>query len=162
MKKNRLLYVLLVVLIIFNGIFLFLFLNAPHKKVKQPEDFIAKELKFNKSQLEQFQKINGKHHKEMKVLSDDIKQLKDNLFSKIANEKIDKAEIDSITNLIGQKEQAKDLSIFYHFREVHAICNDKQKERFNNIIKKGIHKGRPQKDGRPPMRDNENRPPPRP
>ena len=62
MKKNGALYVLLAFLIIANGFFLFLFLSKPSKNGGNPENFIAKELKFDEQQLEKFRELNEIHN----------------------------------------------------------------------------------------------------
>jgi len=160
MKKNIVLYVLLVFLIVVNGIFLFLFLNKSPRKGQNPEDFIIKELKFDKDQLNNFKQLSGEHHKKMRDLSKDIRELKDELFTKIRDTQVSDKTIDSITNLISNKEQIKDKLVFYHFRVLRAICNDKQKKRFDKIIKDGLHRGR---GGiKPPRRDRERQGPPPP
>ena len=148
MKKNIILYVLLVFLIIVNGIFLFLFLNKPSKKGQKPEDFIAKQLKFDAKQLEQYSQLNELHEKDRRMFADNTKQLKDALFSKISDENVTSVTIDSLTNLMGKKEQAREMMVFNHFRELRAICNTKQKIELDKIIEDGLHKGR-RENGRP-------------
>ena len=160
MKKNIILYVLLAFLIIVNGIFLFLFLNKPGIKGQKPEDFIAKQLKFDERQLEQFGKLNDSHKEDRRKYADDTKQLKDMLFSKISDENVTSVTIDSITNLIGRKEQAKEMMVFNHFRELRAICNEKQKGRLDKIIEDGLDKG--QEGMKPPGMDREGQGPPPP
>ena len=151
MKKNILLYVLLAFLIIVNGIFIFLFLAGPPKNDnrKGPGDFIMKRLEFNDQQIVKFHKLSEEFENKREVNSIEIKSLKDQLFDKISDEVVTDAVIDSITNLIGKKEQAKDLLVFNHFKEMRALCNDTQKIKFDKIIKEALHKGaRP--NGPPP------------
>ena len=162
MKRNLLLYILLAFLLVVNGFFLFNHLAKPDRKEpKGPRDFIAKELKFDDEQLEHFRQLNDNHEKERGILFDEIKQLKDELFSKISNDKIDKEEIDSIAGLIGQKEQSKDRVVFYHFRSIRAICNENQKVRFDIIIEEGLHRGGGANGPPPQLRGRGNEPPPR-
>lgn len=168
MKKNLLLYVLLVFLIVVNGFFLFNYLGTSDKtenrnRPKGPANFIVKELNFNDEQMLQFERVNRKHHHEMRRISDDIKQLKDALFNKISEVSINENAIDSITTLIGEKVKEKDIEAFYHFKSIQELCNDEQKEKFKRIINDALHKqGR--KDNRPPLRNGDGehrRPPPR-
>ncbi len=159
MKKNVILYVLLVFLIIVNGIFLFLFLNKTLKIEGGPEDFITKELKFDEQQLVEYRRLNEIHHRERRMFSDDIKQQKDVLFNMIGDENVTKETIDSITNLIGKKEQSIDRMTFYHFRAIREICNENQRVRFDNVIEEGLHRGR-REQGPPPTGRREQGPPP--
>ena len=162
MKKNLLLYILLAFLLIVNGFFLFNHLSKPSRKgPRGPGNFIVKELQFNKDQLNNFDELNNQHHKKMRVLSDDLRKLKDELFSKISMASVDENEIDSLTTLIGKKEKEKETEIFSHFRNVQDICNEKQKEKFKMIIKDALRRGG-DRGQRPPgsRRPDERRPPP--
>lgn len=166
MKKNIVLYISLVFLIVVNAFFLFNYMGKGHgkksKEQKGPGHFITKELGFNKSQLVQFEEVSKGHHETMMQLSDDIKDLKDELFNGLSDTSVDEVAIDSITTLIGKKAKLKELEVFGHFKKVQEICNTKQKEKFAAIIKDALHRagGRGQ---RPPRRNGEkgHHPPPR-
>ena len=86
MKKNNILYILVAFLIVVNGFFLFNYMSESNENTsKGPQgnrDFIVKELGFNKAQLAQFKENSQGHHQIMMRLSDEIKGLKDELFSK--------------------------------------------------------------------------------
>ena len=164
MKKNLLLYILLAFLIVVNGLFLYNYLGRPDGKEpkarKEPGAFIAKELNFDASQMQQFRMLGKEHHKKMRTISDDIKILKDAMFNKISDASIDAQEIDSVTTLIGMKEKAKEAEVFYHFRAIQAICNDEQKKRFNTLIDDARHKNAPPGQ-RPPGQRPPRKGPPR-
>ncbi len=149
MKKNITLYILLVFLIVVNGFFLFRHFDKPaHRKGGNPMSFVVNELDFNAGQMDQFRLLGEKHHKDMRHISDAIKQLKDELFSNISKLDVDRSKIDIITDKIGQFEKEKDLKMFYHFQAIQNICDSGQKRKFNQLIKDALHR-----DG--------NRPPPR-
>lgn len=145
MKKNLILYILLVFLIVVNGFFLYNHIgsttNKKPRKPQQPSNFIVKELGFNAVQLEQFREKNQKHKEAMMKLSEDIKDLKDALFNKLSDDSVNEKTIDSITSLLGQKEKEKRTNVFYHFKEIQNICNTKQKEKFRRIINHALHNG---------------------
>ncbi|TGV02685.1 Spy/CpxP family protein refolding chaperone [Flavivirga rizhaonensis] len=168
MKKNVLLYVLLVFLIVVNGLFLFNYLgnsdDTENKdRSKGPISFIVKELDFNDEQMLQLEKINRKHHHRMMRIGDDIKQLKDALFNKLSDVSFNENSIDSITTLIGKRVKEQDIEAFYHFKDIQELCNDQQKEKFKSIINDALHK-RGRKEQRPHLRNGEGErrlPPPR-
>ena len=164
MKKNTILYVLLVFLFVVNGFFLFNYMgirseNRP-KEPQRNKSFIVKELGFNAAQLEQFNKKSKGHHETMIRLSDSIKALKDKLFSTLSDDSITEETIDSISSLICEKETEKEKEVFYHFKMIQDIANDQQKEKFNSILmdalRQGDHGNRP-----PPNGEEGHRPPPR-
>ena len=141
MKKNIILYVLIVFLVIANIFFLVNHLgHSKGKKGGSPGDFVATELKFDAIQMEKFNVINDRHEVEIKAIANDIKKLKGSLFAKISEENTSKETIDSITGLIGKYVKERDTKTYYHFREIQEICNKEQKERFNTIVKQALHR----------------------
>ena len=93
MKKNLILYILLVFLIVVNGFFLFNYMGNSNKNKqkgpKGPGNFIVKELGFNEDQLKQFREKSRGHHQAMMDLSDNIKNLKDELFDRLSGFSLD-------------------------------------------------------------------------
>lgn len=165
MKKNTILYILLVFLMVVNGFFLFNFLNKGNdNKLKEPQrnkDFIVKELGFNATQLKQFKVKSEDHHETMMRLSEEIKELKDDLFVTLFNDTVNEASIDSVSSLICEKEIAKEKEIFYHFRMIQEIANDKQKEKFKSILIDALRQGDQGNRPPPPNGKDGHKPPPR-
>ena len=145
MKTSKVLYVLLVFLILSNIFFLFHFLEKPKHQNRKPKLFLAKALDFNKDQMVLYKKLSDPHFKKMEIYSKDIKILKDKLFSKLSDKKVSPNYIDSITQLIGKKEQQKDIEVFNHMRAIRQLCNNEQKEKFLDIVFKALRRGPPDK-----------------
>ena len=156
MKKNTLLYIILLVLIIMNGFFLYNYLgkpvnNRPMKQTGNPSEFIAKKLRFNDSQLEKLHTLDEVHREKMMRTEDAIKELKDVLFGNLSNETVKSSTIDSLTTLIGIREKEKDMNVFNHFREIQNICDENQKKRLEKILKDALRPpGQPGREGEPP------------
>lgn len=152
MKKNTLLYIILIVLLLANGYFISQHLGRSDRgdrRSRGPENFISKQLGLDASQLQQYQKLRTSHRETMKSIDADIRVLKDEFFSNLSNESIRPSEIDSIASLISEKEKLKDIGVFNHFKALRALCNDEQKAKFNEIMKDGL-RPRGRKDGRKP------------
>lgn len=178
MKKNLPLYILLIFLIVVNAFFLYNYLGKGEtvqelKERQPPGIFLVKTLGFDDAQKEQFRKLTHEHRREMRGITDEIRVLKDVLFSGLSNATLDNFNTDSIAALIGEKEAAKDIEVLRHFKEVQELCNTEQKEKFSEIIQNALrHGGReegPPRRGRPDgdrrTRDENrdgNRPPPPP
>lgn len=157
MKKNSVLYILLVVLIIMNGFFLYNYLGRPeHKGPKENDEFIVKALGLNGTQLKQFKSVEKNHHDSMKNIGDNVKVYKDELFRKILASEVNQGEIDSLIRLISEKEILKEKAIFNRLRGIYNLCNAEQKQRFSNIIKKARRPDGPGADG--PRGGRPNRP----
>lgn len=141
MKKNTIVYLLIVFLAIANIFLMVNYLGHPKgKKGGNPGDFVAKELKFDDSQMQQFKTLNDNHEVEMRAIAGHAKKLKGSLFTKISEENVSSNTIDSIITLIGAYESKRDLKTYKHFREIQEICTDEQKERFNSIVKQALKK----------------------
>ncbi|MGH1384220.1 Spy/CpxP family protein refolding chaperone [Kordia sp.] len=147
MKKNTLLYILLVFLVVMNGFFMFKIFGDKPPKGGNPGKFIAKELQFDEAQMKSFREMNDAHHEAMMKVSREIKGLKDQLFAEISETTTNEAKVNDITRRIGEKEQEKDLKTFYHFKEVQKICTDEQRTRFNILVQNAL-----KRHGRPGMR----------
>jgi hypothetical protein len=153
MKKNIISYILLVFLIGVNVFFLIKYLgetNADKEKGgKDPMSFVMQQLNLNTLQSEKIEVLNKKHHTNMMRINEDIKNLKDVLFISLNDNSNDEKAVDSIANLIGEKQEIKEKEIYYHFKSIQELCDEKQKETLKKILKDALRKG-----------DNENRPPP--
>ena len=153
MKKNLILYILLVFLIAANVFFLYLYMGKSDDSMpsmpERNQNFIVKELGFNENQLKQFNEKSKRHFEVMMDLSNGIKELKDNLFGTLSDDSVNEATIDSISALICEIETKKEKEIYYHFRMIRDIANDEQKEKFEGILLDALR-----------QRDQGNRPPP--
>jgi len=143
--------------------FLFTYIGSQKDRLpREPQgnkDFIVKELGFNDEQIAEFNANNIGHHEKIKKLSDEIQGFKDALFEKLSDDVIQESSIDSITSLISEKEKEKTKEVFYHFKMIQELSNDKQKEKFKSIIIDALRQGE-QRQQRPPIREgDEHRPP---
>lgn len=153
MRKQLPLYILLIFLIIMNGFFLFQnFGKSKRKGPKKPDDFIQKKLNFTDKQSENYIQLFAKHRKAMRNFEDEIRISKDVFFNSISKNHVDSSEVDSLASIISRIEKKKDLEIFYHFRKVYDICDDKQKENFEGLVKKALRQSERSKGNRPPPR----------
>ena len=62
-------------------------------------------------------------------------------------------------------KEKEELAMFYHFQKVRALCDEKQKQKFDEIIKEAARMmGSKQREGQgpPPRREAEDGPPPPP
>lgn len=155
MKKNTLLYILVVFLLVMNGYFMYEIFVDKSPKGPNPGKFIAKELQFDEAQMEKFSVMNDRHHEEMMRIMHDVKRLKDELFDYISQETYSEEKVAELTRRIGDQTRLRDEKTFYHFKAVQEICNDEQRERFNTLIKDALH---PPRRPRGPGRRPEGRP----
>ena len=153
MKKNVLLLVLLVFLIVMNGVLLFLVVKKPNRKPGPPRDFIVERLDFNEEQLVEFAEIDETHHQKMRAIDDESRRLKGILFTTREENRVN---IDSIGDLIGTLAKERELEVHHYFKRIEQLCDDKQKLKLKRIVRGALRPGpphgRPPHDGPPPRR----------
>lgn len=148
MRKNTIVLITLVFLVIMNGILLYLVVQKPERQGRHPRTFLANELALNSKQQEQYEALEQDHHHKMRVLDDRFKHLKSDLYQQLGKP-VNESEVDSITRLIGQLSQERELEIFYHLTKIERICTPEQKEKLKRLVAGALHpKGPPH--GPPP------------
>lgn len=144
MKKNTLLYILIILLLGFNGYFIATqFKKPPRNKPGGPEVFIAKELNFDEAQMAQFDALLVPHQMQIRDISHQKRRLKDQLFEMMFQEDVPQSAMDSILVEIGRSEQERDRVVFNHFREVRKICNESQRRKFEKILVGALRRNGP-------------------
>lgn len=153
--KTKLLPVLLVVLILLNGVLIFMLIKKPlqNKRSRPERNFLTAQLQFSEDQEVRFLELDELHKQKIEVFLHQIGQQKDKLFNSFNDDEIN---IDSLVNLTGKLEVAKELEVYRFFKAVRKICNKEQQKKFDNIINKAL-----KRDGQRPPRREENHHPPR-
>lgn len=154
--KSKLLLVLLILLVVLNGVLIFMLIHKPHqnKRPKEEGNFLIEQLQFTDTQKDRFIILDHVHRDHMMSFDHQIRKNKDVLFNSFADKTIN---IDSLSRVIGILQGKKEMEVFDFFKAVRKICNSKQQEKFDKIIKKAIRAGRkgPSRKGEMPS------PPPR-
>jgi protein CpxP len=165
-KKIKTLWIAIILLILINlSVLAWLWLSPRDMQGQLSPERIERTLNFDSQQREQFEIIKDKHFAEVTPIRDSIKIIKSELFDYIKQDKPDQKFIDEKMNSLASKIKENEEKTLKHFTEVRAVCNEEQKDIFDNEIlerfkKQGPNGGgrRPEGEGRPPRPDN---PPPR-
>lgn len=111
----------------------FLYLGKPKKgNKKMPKEIIEQRLEFDESQKLQFQELIGAHRKMMKKTHNNIRRNKKKLYENLAQE--EPSMNDSISNEIAKSFKKIEALHFNHFMDIKNLCNEEQKEKFNQMI----------------------------
>lgn len=96
--------------------------------------FLAEELKFTPEQNEKFTKLRDEHFTSSRKLIDDMHKSMDDMMEQLKTKDGDaKAEEYALKTSGIQKELQ--LSAYKHFKSIREICDDKQKEKFDVLLK---------------------------
>jgi periplasmic protein CpxP/Spy len=104
-------------------------------QMQGPRDFLIGQLNFSEKQKDDAMKLREEHMKTMSAIQDSIHMLKDNLFDLIAVTPTDSPRVNALVQSIGDEQKKIELSTFYHFQKIRALCDDNQKQKFDKIMK---------------------------
>jgi len=174
-RKNKLLIWFFVLLLLANIVTLSIFwigrMNNNSAQDRQGIEFLIARLKFDKTQQEQFEVLVAEHRSLSRKLRKEIGQSKEEMFSLIKSDQITESMMQAAVKKVSAKTETLDRVTLDHFKKVRAICNDEQKQKFDEILDQltrimGNQRppGGPMRnhDGPPQGRSDDHIPPPKP
>ena len=136
--KNKFLTWLVVTLLVANaGTILFFWINRPERMQGakgSPREFLVRELELDSSQLDAFQELIEEHQASARPLKNEIRSAKENLFQLLKQPVIPEPEKMKAVQAITDKTKALELLNLEHFQQLRALCNDKQKKKFDGLL----------------------------
>ena len=154
--KPKGLLILLIILVLMNGVLIFMLVKKPHQNRGQRghkgRNFLTNQLKYTEHQKTKFIRLDHIHRTAMIGFDEQIRKHKDVLFNSFSNN----INIDSIALLIGKLEGIKEVEVFRFFKSVRKICTIDQQKKFDKIMNEAL-KG----DKNGPPRERRVRLPPR-
>ena len=144
--KQKLLIRIIVFLIVLNlgSISFFIWRDFKHKEpllFPKNEDYkdvtsvLKKELNLSDNQVLQFDEIRKRNFEKQSVLKKIIRDDKDAMNSEMFNVKTDETKIEMLAIRISDNEYKMEMLRFDQAKELKAVCNKKQLEKFENLVK---------------------------
>lgn len=139
MKRETFLTIAVAVLFFMNvGTMAFLFLHRPPhpgglRGGLRPDKLIIESLSLNETQQKEFMQLKQAHYEAMVVLDQKKKDADRNYLEGIVNQ-ADSLAIDSLNKVIGLVERQRATVTCNHFKDVRNICNDEQKQEFDQLL----------------------------
>lgn len=156
--------VLIILLLIANTVTIAVFWLKGRQNAIQfnggPAQFIIKELNLSTSQQEQYLALVREHQNGSKPIKDEIRTAKENFFDLLKKPNVSNTETQTAAKKVSELTEKLDLFTFNHFASLRAICNEKQKQKFDEIITTVIQRMGSQSNGRNNQPDGP--PPPHP
>ncbi len=113
-----------------------------------PKYFIIKELGFSQDQIAEYEELVKEHRRIVKQTRRDNRKLKKELFG-LLNLPPDNPRVQKLMKEISLNDEKLETATFEHFREVRALCNEKQKKELDRIINRVLDM---MSRGKPPHR----------
>ena len=102
---------------------------------ERPNEFIEKSLHFSQDQVKAFDVLRGRHHDSILMLQKQGQDLRKEYFDNLKHpETADTNRVNAIAVSIADNQKEVELVTYRHFRQVRALCDEKQKPIFDNII----------------------------
>lgn len=137
-NKNKLLTWLVATLLVANAVtILFFWINRPQRMQdpkESPREFLVRALELDSSQLDAFQALIKKHQASARPLKKEIRTAKENLFQLLKQPVIPNLEKMKAVQAITDKTKALELLNLEHFQQLRALCNEKQKKKFDGLL----------------------------
>jgi Spy/CpxP family protein refolding chaperone len=109
---------------------------------ERPNDmnrFLAHELNLSDAQQQQFDVLFDEHQQKMEAVKKRGKELHDLLFDELSNT-TSTNKSDSLISLIGENRKIGEKALYNHLSKVRLVCDEKQKQEFDRIIKGAMAK----------------------
>lgn len=103
--------------------------------------YLARELKLNEQQEQQFKEMKEKFFREMEPVWDDIRKAKDSFYRQVNNPSITDSDINALSATIAEKNKLADEKMFRHFRELRSLCTPEQQVKFDTLVPRMLSRG---------------------
>jgi protein CpxP len=152
MKKDRLLWVLIILLVIINISGLIFIISERHPRPgKEFDEVLIHELGLSNDQIKQFDVLKRDHHQRMMKLDQEMRPIFEDYFNLLTQTK-DPTKKDSLEKILSARYQEKIKVTYQHFDDLKAICTPEQQEKLSNIVPFLMQVISPEKNMGPPRR----------
>jgi protein CpxP len=158
--KNKLLWLVIILLLIANTVTLVLFWTGRNQQPSTaPEklgDFITKELSLDSTQQRQYQQLIQAHRASAAPMRRRLADLKDSLFMLLKQVNPSDTAKNAATAQIAAATQQLERLHIDHFQQVRALCTPAQQQKFDSLLHHIVRRlsmpprSRPDKSGMPP------------
>jgi hypothetical protein len=154
MNRNRITVLLLVILLLSNGLLLYLYLNKPGERPRMSreerlKEMLMREVGFDEKQVDSFKVRLNKHRESMKPLADSLIQARNRLFDRyVAGD----TSLQPLWQNVQRLQRLTDEEVLKHLRDVRSICKPGQEAALDKIMRRVLNRrgGGGPPGGRPP------------
>ena len=143
MKKTKLLTITVIGLLLLNfAILAFLLVSGPrgHKRPNDtaegrlnPREIIIERLHFDVNQQKEYDKIIQWHKGKIKILDENLRSVKNELYTQLKQPQADVKIKDSLIAVINANQKQIEETHFKHFTTIKNLCHKDQMEDFNEL-----------------------------
>ena len=144
-SKSKPLIVIIAILLLTNlGGLAYYMANKPKPRKNNPgaqwknamANYLKADIGFDTTQLNQYESLKVEHRKVLDTLFEQLKDEKENRLRFLAERDYSDSAIVQAVNSSAEKQKMLDLHMLTHLKEVRALCNPEQKNRFDTSVYK--------------------------
>lgn len=139
-NSNRFLQLLVILLIVLNGVVLFILFKGkghpPHPPGSQLKFRLIEELDMSKEQEMAYNEMVDRHRVAMDSMRTKENETRTALYETLSNTQ---PQQDSLYSRLGELKISKEKITFAHFGELRGILTEKQTKKFDDIIKEAVN-----------------------
>jgi hypothetical protein len=144
-SKNRTLLILIMVLLLTNGIMLYL-LNR--EQPKEPElsrsermvKMVQDELALNPEQVEEYIKLRGYRDSLMKPIQADLRNAKIDMLQLIRKDSVHIDSLQSTAERVGDQQAKIELEYYNHFKRMQKMLQNDQQPKFDSLLLRMVYR----------------------
>ena len=140
MERTKLLTISVTGLLLLNLATLgFLFLSGPKNHRPEQNDrpktkeIIISKLHFDAIQQKEYEKIIKWHREAIRLLDDNIRETKNELYFQLTQPQVDVKTKDSLIAVLNSNQKQIEETHFKHFQDVKKLCHEEQLDNFNDL-----------------------------
>ena len=141
--QNKFLVLLVAILLVANlclMLYFFVFKDRHAPESHPVSDLMQKELGLNADQTAKFKQLRDQHRAAVKPVVDEMKRLKDSLYSLLQNPQASDSTAKVIAKRIGEKQEEFEILIYHHFEKVREICDSSQLPKLDTLVHRMINR----------------------
>lgn len=97
-------------------------------------DKLKKEVGFNQEQIASYEDLRTKHFDSLKTMFDQLRMAKDSFFNLLYKPQVSDSDISIYAARVCGKQEAIDMKMLRHFRNLKALATDEQKPRMDSFL----------------------------
>ena len=147
MRTNKLLALAAVVLLIINGVLVYLLWSEKNShrggnnRSGKRGDWFAEQLKLDDKQKEEHKKLKEAHFESMRPLFDSTNSYKNSLYNLIKEDSNNDSLVNDYSNKIAELNKEIRLRTYAHLKQVRGMLNTEQQKKFDEMILKMMSRG---------------------
>jgi hypothetical protein len=146
-KKIKSLTFIVIVLLAINIAMIIFFINNKPAEQNPPEKnqsivatFLQNDIGFDEHQMELYKKVKESDFEKGRSIFHELRNAKNNFYENIYRKDVADSILEKSAAMIGKKQEAVDMQMLKHFRNVRSICTEQQLPKFDSLFKNVIEK----------------------